>query len=104
MKVIAFKEGIYDCRCHIIIVSASAASPAETRAIAEAVIEVASEELKELDCEASPVTLELLSSADLSTVASSPAPRRTYILGLLGGLVVGYGTTQIGRASCRERV
>lgn len=74
-----------------IIVSASAASPAEARAIAEAVIEVASEELKELDCEASPVTLELLSSADLSTVASSPAPRRTYILGLLGGLVVGYG-------------
>lgn len=74
-----------------ITVSVEALSVDQARNIADSVVEVASEHLKKLDGDTSPVKLELLSSASLANVAVSPSAIRTLSLGLLGGLVVGYG-------------
>lgn len=74
-----------------ITVSVRASSADDARRIADAVIEVASAQLKKLDGDSSPVTLELLSSASLANVAASPSTSRMLAIGLLAGLVVGYG-------------
>lgn len=73
-----------------ITVSAAAPSPSEAVAIADAVVNVAGEELRSLDGTDSPVTLQLLSSAELSSVSVSPSRSRVLMIGAGGGLLLGY--------------
>lgn len=60
------------------------------KAIADAVIDVAAEQLNELEGGESPVQLRLLSSAELSAVIVTPSRMRTLALGTTGGLFIGY--------------
>lgn len=72
-------------------VTATGGSAEEAQALADTAVTAASTKLRELEGADSPVTLQLLSSARLSAVSSTPSASRTILLGLFGGLFLGYG-------------
>lgn len=75
----------------IITVTAVANDADLARRIADSLIEVSAEKVRELEGAESPVKLTLLASANLSDVERSPSVSRYLSIGILGGLVCGYG-------------
>lgn len=71
-------------------VTAAARSEEMARDMADTVVAVAAEQLRQLEGADSPVQLRLLSSADLAGVSVSPSANRWILLGAFGGLFIGY--------------
>ena len=71
-------------------VSATASSSHRAQVLADEVVRQASVEIKDLEGEASPVEIVLLSSAELVSATRSPALATCMAVGLLAGLVLGY--------------
>ncbi|WP_312348727.1 polysaccharide biosynthesis tyrosine autokinase [Actinomyces sp.] len=73
-----------------ISVTATADTADQARAIADAVVDKAAIQVKELEGEDSPVSIVLMAPAALSTITVTPSPAKYIAAGILAGLLLGY--------------
>lgn len=73
-----------------IVVKATAGSETTARRMADSVVNQAAAQVKTLEGAKSPVEVVMMTSANLSPVVKSPSPAKYVVIGLLGGVVVGY--------------